>query len=639
MQQVDASHHDLDSAGMPGDQTLGKQVGLGALGANDPRYDDEAAHPTGTVHNADDMAAFHVDDSAIPVYMKASATALKGRLHQGLALVHGVETGATDGDTKARRLERALRFGGEAMHTMQDFYAHSNFCEVAINLLLDEGMGLTEAPATKTPEDPQVHADVMALAAELKALNVNAGTNHLDTYVHETQPSGATGAGNYKVNGKEVMATGTFTMADTLHSVQEKVAGVLENLNPFAKGAAGEPTTATAICRWMDQNEEGSHDVAAAMKRGCKVLDDGLSTMEALVGMPTLAEGSGVGTGGLLGQAGALMGKVGAGASPGGDKTSGTATMSGASGEVAGVVSSNPVVTFFTAYRAMIRELGNSKMGPAEAGWRFLSNVGATLTLVNLARQVPIFGPQLGAWVQGWIDEISTDIRVCLEGAWLATVARVNTELAAIAAAMTGSTAAKGDNASKHLTQPTHTDIAKDFDADEHDHTKLDSLVAKVVAWGPAGKKLVHIGTLYATGGMTDDQATDAAQKAVVKAETEEDKLNAHRHAGAWLAPLADSMARAATASILTVWKDALDGGGDPSSYAAVDAEVAAWFAHPADCPGTWRGRFSRALIDSGEAGKELRATLAKKSAQAPLAQSPSSGYEGVGDVPVGWAE
>jgi uncharacterized protein DUF4157/heterokaryon incompatibility protein Het-C len=105
----------------------------------DPRY---AATAGGNMTPGETTAAFQVSEQAIPRYMNTSKEWLKGKMHQAAA------AGRTrDGGLGPREFSSGI-------HTMQDYYAHSNFCEIAINLLLREGADVSRpapAPSARIP--------------------------------------------------------------------------------------------------------------------------------------------------------------------------------------------------------------------------------------------------------------------------------------------------------------------------------------------------------------------------------------------------------------------------------------------------------------------------------------------------------
>jgi len=135
----------------------------------DDRYADAHQHMSdnqvGEVLNPDDALAYQVDESGIPVYMTASALQMHDVFES--AARAGGEVGG-DG----------LTYAGEALHIMQDFYAHSNFCEIAINILLQGTYN----------ENGELDDNGTLSFAE--ATGIDVGEYTLDTGVHALDENG-----------------------------------------------------------------------------------------------------------------------------------------------------------------------------------------------------------------------------------------------------------------------------------------------------------------------------------------------------------------------------------------------------------------------------------------------------------------
>src|SRR6185436_16238013 len=95
-----------------------------AFGDADARYKATAAK-TPDVINKTDALPFQMNATAVPNYINTSKEWSKNTLRKA----------AMEG----RDDPKGPRDFGSGIHTLQDYYAHSNFCEVSINILIKEG--------------------------------------------------------------------------------------------------------------------------------------------------------------------------------------------------------------------------------------------------------------------------------------------------------------------------------------------------------------------------------------------------------------------------------------------------------------------------------------------------------------------
>lgn len=228
-----------DFAGGPLAPAGGESTGYATV---DPRYGTAAAGmDRKSVMNPGDAPAFWVDASGIPVYMSASKDWLKQMMRQA------ARSGRT-GDGWRRRNETGEEVGevfgagprdfSSGIHVMQDYYAHSNYCEIALNILIREGGVKVRDPAGEL--------------AELSA------SDSLSTMVHPNDP--ATGDPRRDVNltvrgpggrPREAMTTGSFNLTDTAASILEELKEKLIALNPFEK-KEGPSDLVNAILDYID---------------------------------------------------------------------------------------------------------------------------------------------------------------------------------------------------------------------------------------------------------------------------------------------------------------------------------------------------------------------------------------------------
>ena len=206
--------------------------------AVDPRY---AATPGANMTPGETTAAFQVNEQAIPRYMNTSKEWLKGKMHQAARAGSSGQGGL------------GPREFASGIHTMQDYYAHSNFCEIAINLLLREGAEVFVPAGAAPMGHPE---ETPGAVQRLNAAQVGV----LDTMTHATDAQGNPLAANMMVNGLEVMTTGSFNMTDTAASLLEEAADKLKELNPFEKGKKGPSEVTLAALDYMEMDPENPAD-------------------------------------------------------------------------------------------------------------------------------------------------------------------------------------------------------------------------------------------------------------------------------------------------------------------------------------------------------------------------------------------
>ncbi|MBL1129609.1 MAG: hypothetical protein HND44_14110 [Chloroflexi bacterium] len=145
-------------------------------------------------------ALFTVNEAGLPAYLGRS--------------IQYVEEELTQAANLGRTADGLMHFGN-GLHTAEDLAAHSNFIEIAIGKLFQEG-ALTNISAE--------------LAEELN---------------NRTRPEGEGGEGLQDpvetfaartVGGRPILMTGTFVTADTLISLSEAITAFLQEFDPFTVG-------------------------------------------------------------------------------------------------------------------------------------------------------------------------------------------------------------------------------------------------------------------------------------------------------------------------------------------------------------------------------------------------------------------
>jgi hypothetical protein len=132
---------------------------------------------------------------------------------------------------------------------MQDYYAHSNFTEIAINILIDSKFSGNEV--SKDGKGKSFVETLELSQLEPSLADPKKTPHHLNSFVHKKDGKGVDGKNMTTKGGKEVMATGTFTLEDTIHSLKEKLGIALTSLNPFEKGAGDK---AAKLVTWLESN-------------------------------------------------------------------------------------------------------------------------------------------------------------------------------------------------------------------------------------------------------------------------------------------------------------------------------------------------------------------------------------------------
>lgn len=177
----------------PGNEAL---ANMAAAGRGSPTPVDPSAYSPENI-----AAEYKVDDSGVPAYINKSRDYAKKEA--GLAL----DKGRTGG---------GLFHIGNFSHTVEDLFAHSNWVEAAVGMLITQGQ-------IELPED--VAHDVEHRAEE--------GRPPVETYAAEvTSVAGGV---------RPVLMTGTFSGGsaghDTLISIKAEVQNILGELNPFDEGS------------------------------------------------------------------------------------------------------------------------------------------------------------------------------------------------------------------------------------------------------------------------------------------------------------------------------------------------------------------------------------------------------------------
>lgn len=551
----------------------------------DPRY---AATAGANLTPDEHTAAFQVNEQAIPRYMNTSKEWLKGKMRQA----------AMAGRTGQGGL--GPREFSSGIHTMQDYYAHSNFCEIAINILLREGADVF-VPAG---EGPAGHPDERPGAVQ----RVNAAQSGvLDTMVHQTDAAGNPLAANMMVNGLEAMSTGSFNMTDTAASLLEEAADKLKELNPFEKGKKGPSEVALAALDYMEMDPENPADfsgvgqwVAEKIRSINTVVTAATDAGAAVTEGAGELVGSGVSgaadtVGGVFGVMSSINEALGGSADYWGDEqravegagTEAAGAVTGLTGEAAAAIRS--ISTSIEAYAA---DWGDDQHSLRKA-YTWVSEHGPLKLLKDAARAIPIVGEAIAHGIEAIETEINEYLEEKLGEAWNQTVDAAMAVLNAAIAA-----------------------IRSETNIDEKRHQRVDGPLGGII------QALGGVGDLYQDGRPIEgtgiaptgyqppshteiakdhgDVVNPVADQHPDEAGHEGDE-HGHTHISSYLAPLAAAMgtkaSRAIGQNVSAAW-DEVDRGGQPSPVAltGIDQAVDHWFNHPSTNQEDWRADFEAAL-------------------------------------------
>ena len=566
--------------------------------AVDPRY---AATPGGNMTPGEGTAAFQVNEQAIPRYMNTSKEWLKGKMHQAARAGSSGQGGL------------GPREFASGIHTMQDYYAHSNFCEIAINLLLREGAEVFVPAGSAPMGHPE---ETPGAVQRLNAAQVGV----LDTMTHATDAQGNPLAANMMVNGLEVMTTGSFNMTDTAASLLEEAADKLKELNPFEKGKKGPSEVTLAALDYMEMDPENPADFSGVGQWVAEKIRSINTVVTAVTDTGAeITEGAGELVGSGITDAASTAGGVFGVMSSINEALGGSAgywdaeqqAVEGAGAEAAGAVTG---LTGEAA--AAIRSISESIEAYA-ADWSddqhslrkaytWVYEHGPLKMLKEAAKAIPVVGEEIAEGIEAVDKEIRDYLEEKLGEAWNQTVTVAMQFLNAAIEA-----------------------IREETGIDEKRHQRVDGPM------GPVIKALGGVGDLYENGqpqaGIAPSTYQPPSHTQIAKdhgdivnpvsdqhadepgshdhddhdeggaGEAHEGDEHGHTHISSYLAPLAGAMgtkaSRAVGLTVRSAW-DEVDAGGQPSeqTLAAIDRSVDHWFNHPSTNMEDWRADFEAAL-------------------------------------------
>jgi Domain of unknown function (DUF4157)/Heterokaryon incompatibility protein Het-C len=584
----------------------------GTAGASDKGYAnvDRRYTATGTkgkIMNPQDAAAFQVDESAIPRYMNTSKNWSIGKLHQSANLGRKNQDGL------------GPREFSSGIHTIQDYYAHSNFCEIGINMLIRAG-GLEIV----VEDDGKGHKKTERLGKE-RVLNTQVHANNKTTGNPEQKNLTNPNSTNKEV--REVMTTGSFNLTDTAASVLEEVADKVKEMNPFDKSKKGPNELIMACLDYMEMDNNNPGNFSALGQKISSAIAKATGTISALAPTAaTIAEKAGnlgasaVKKGSALGS-GVLDVLNSANEKLGGDKDyfdREKQVLEGvgktAAGEIKGTTDSlaEGIRHINTQLEAAAKAF-DGKQHILRTAYEWAYENSPLKLLKAAAKKIPVIGEKVAAAIESVEQEINQILEETLGAAWniavTKIVAKINKVIAKIREetniqkkkkqAGTGLPGKLGgvsdlydENgnpkegiAPQSYTPPSHTEIAKD-----HDDIKNPAKDGKA---------------------DNPDEGLDHDRKDGNHEHSDDE--HGHNHISSYLAPLATGLAKQASNEIgkkvAACW-DVVDAGGKPSpqQLAEIDNVVNKYFAHPADC-NYWQDEFKKQL-KTARLGSAVKAKL-----------------------------
>lgn len=526
----------------------------------------------GEVMNPGDAAAYQVDESAVPRYISTSRAWCIDTLH------HAAVLGRGRGSQGVEHL-RGPQLFASGVHVLQDYFAHSNFCEIAINILIREkSLSVPEGGGKKRVLD---------------------GSQILDTQVHKNDAKGNAMSGNLTYVGREVLSTGSFNLSDTLASLLEEVSDKWKLLDPFAEGEKGPSPLVMACLDYLEMDPKNptqfsklSDKIHSLLTGVADVVENGAGNSIVRKGSNIAGKGvelAGAGTGKLLRSLGWLARKVGWQSGEEALRSSGNSVEQSLD-HAAEAVKNLPEQ--FRKLSARIREIaapfkGRQHLVRSLYVWLYDHN---PLTAIKEAiAKIPKVGPWLVTKIEEVQQQLRSLIKAALQPAWKAVQDAGTKKLNAIIGQVRGQT----------NIQTKKSPVSK----------------IPIVAW--MQKKLGNVSDMYdqRTGkpinGIAPASYTPPSHTQVAKdhgdladkeSHMDEQGSDVHEHEAGWLYQMATVLASRATdragTAVHAVWDyvDAQPPGTKLSVETPlikplldpIDRAVQQTFAHPADCRSFW---------------------------------------------------
>lgn len=605
-----------DVAGAPNTPAGGENEGYGKTGV-DPRYTDALHKSRDEIVNQDEQDAFKITARGMPVYMSTSVEWARTTLHRA-ALI-----GRTD--------PLGAREFASGTHAIQDYYAHSNFCEIAINLAIKSGtVTIPDAagrPTKVTPDkklDTKVHAND-AQGEPIKSVNLRV--KDLPGFDPNSKQQAATA-------DREVMTTGTFNMTDSMVSLLYELKAHLLDLDPFKEKGDGPSPLVNACLDYMDMTTPDTFNgTGARIAALIEPVGAAVKQLGETAAAPLEAAGSAASWGfDRLNDANAALG---------GDAdwwdASKKATAGGAAETAAQI---RQVTGGLSQYAASMAARGHL-LRDLYREWK---KTDLLAPIKEIARTIPVVGEQIVAQIASLERSTRELLDEVLHRAWSATVKTAIAKLQKTIDQVREQTNLKDK---KHAGKPPAGPSGPGAGG------KIGEWVEDAKAW--AARKLGGVGDLYddngqPIGGIAPKGYTSGSHSEIAKDHHHEEAAGertntghhdehgesghdhigedgeaAHEHASDWLNPLAETLASKATmalgARVKAVWdvtpppEPNKRGDERPptpeqlAALAALDGEIDHYMRHPEDCRDTWTAEVNRLIADPAFAAR-LRGEL-----------------------------
>lgn len=595
-----------------------KSLGGGTAGSDkegyakdgiDPRYQNANAKMKArgdVMVNAGDQKAFQINHKGMPTYINASVEWARTTLHKSARL--------------GKKDPLGPREFGSGIHAIQDYYAHSNFCEIAINIEISSGkVKLTDE-----------HGHTTAVAKDKK----------LDTRIHKNNPDGSPMKGvNLKVKDlpgfsqlkgkeaekananadREVLSTGTFNLTDTMVSLLHVAKEKLLDINPFKEKSKGPSPLVNACLDYMDMTSPDSFN-----KTGSKIaamirpVGDAIKKMGDVAAKPVDAAS------GVTGWGFDRMNDVNA--FFGGDADYWDGTKKSVTGSIDAQAKGIRDVTSWLSNKADEFQNKQHVLRDVYGWWK---SVDLLAGVKALARAVPVIGPKIVDAIEQLEKDIRDFIQEQLDSAWESAVKTACAQVQGVIDTLTSKTNLKDKRkAGKDPGEPVLPGILGKI---ESSAKKAQAEVEKLFGgvgdlYDEHGQPTQGIGPQGYTPPSHSEVAKDHHAKDVAGGEHDHDHDHdeghdhidedsehgegAHAHAADWMNSLAETLAGKATsaigAKVKACW-DIVDGGGGELPIAELDAEIDKWMAHPQDCGPLWRPQVERFLMNPKFATRLLK--------------------------------
>jgi hypothetical protein len=587
-----------------------------AYGDVDARYKATAAKTAGVI-NKTDAIPFQMNATAIPNYINTSKEWSKATLRKAAKVGRDNPEGPRD--------------FGSGIHTMQDYYAHSNFCEVSINTLIKEGkLAMPDDHGKLAQVDRKLRIDskVKKNDAHGEPLStVNMKVKDLPGF-HGTPAQGE----------REVISTGSFNLTDTAVSLLYVVKDKVLELNPFKEKSPGPSPLATAALDYLDMEQpDGFSKTGKRIAAFLHPLGDAIKAVGS--GTANVVSGTGYVTGNVVKGTGTIAGGLF------GMLNKGNALLGGDADywnkEKHAVESStdavgNAIFGSSNAEAAKIREITSwldRKATEFETKQHVLREVytwatGADLLapIKAMARTVPKAGSAIGDLIDKKQQELHDFAEQMLSELWIAATTQIIGKLQGIINWLKERTNIKD----KKKAGKKDTKSGAEFLPDSM-RTLLGGVQSSIERtlggagdmYGDDGKP--KDGNAIAPSSYTppshsevakDHHAKDPAVQAAAEVKEADGPDGADVDGGDWLNSLAEALAQKASnaigATVAKAWDEKRDTGHvSDRSLAAIDTTVDHYFRHPDDCRDTWVGP-TAALFQNPAFAARLRKELAK---------------------------